>query len=278
MDDPQKTALITGATDGIGKALALKLLREGWAVTIVGRDPKRVQASLQELRVLSKNNALKGLTADLSMMAATALAVEEFLAANNRLDLLLLNANAVSNTRIITSEGNEKNFALGYLSRILMMEKLKPLLENTRGSQILSVIGKDTQRVDFDDVTLAQHFTWRKGLMRWQWAMQVYARAFARAYTVPVNQYIPGLVKTKILVEVPQPLRTFIKTLNLIIAITPDRAAENIYSVIELVNSQSLNNSCFSWKKVRNPLNLHLQEGDEGRLRELTEKCLKPYL
>lgn len=80
-------------------------------------------------------------------MQKTKEACDRFLAAHNSLDLLVLNANAIANERIVTAEGNEQDFAIGYLSRILMLKKLEKTLANTQGSQILSVIGLDVQRV-----------------------------------------------------------------------------------------------------------------------------------
>jgi len=65
------------------------------------------------------------MTADLSLMTEVKNAVEIFLQNNVRLDILLLNANAIANERMITKEGNEQNFAVGYLSRVLMINLLQ---------------------------------------------------------------------------------------------------------------------------------------------------------
>ncbi len=80
----------------------------------------------------------------------------------SNLDVLVLNANAIANERIITEDGNEQNFAIGYLSRVLMIERLEKILENTPNSQIISVIGLDTSRIDFRDISIEKDFTGRK--------------------------------------------------------------------------------------------------------------------
>jgi NAD(P)-dependent dehydrogenase (short-subunit alcohol dehydrogenase family) len=48
-----KIAVITGATDGIGKARAVKLLKEGWEVAIIGRSIQRCETTVRELKVIT---------------------------------------------------------------------------------------------------------------------------------------------------------------------------------------------------------------------------------
>lgn len=175
-----KTILITGATDGIGRATAQKMLKENWKVVILGRDPQKVQTTVSELQVQTGKNNISGLTADLSSMAEVKKAVVIFLQNNTRLDVLLLNANAIANERIITKEGNEYNFALGYLSRVLMINLLQGVLNTTENSQILSIVGRDYARLDFEDLTIEKEFTGRIGLTRWQWAMNLFMMDYAQ--------------------------------------------------------------------------------------------------
>ena len=193
MSDNKRTALITGATDGIGKATALLLLKKGWEVVIHGRNQARCEATVSELVQKSGNTPVSALIADLTVMSEVAAAAGKFLESHTRLDLLLLNANSISNDRIITPEGNEYNFAVGYLSRILLIKKLEGIMAKTAESQILSVIGLDTQPLDFNDLTVSSGFSGRKGLARWQWAMNLYASEYKKTGKVPLNLYMPGL-------------------------------------------------------------------------------------
>ena len=142
----KKTALITGATDGIGKAVARKLLVEGWNVVIVGRNPQRCAATVAELQAAIPNSQISAISADLTLMRETKAATDKFLAQYSSLDFLFLNANAIAQERIVTPEGFESNFALGHLSCALMALKLEPVLKATPDSQMMTVVGLNTSK------------------------------------------------------------------------------------------------------------------------------------
>jgi NAD(P)-dependent dehydrogenase (short-subunit alcohol dehydrogenase family) len=273
-----KIALITGATDGIGKATALKLLTEGWEVVIIGRNPIKVETTVSELQTKSGNSAISGITADLSIMKDTKKASEKFLETHQRLDLLLLNANAIANKRIITTEGNEQNFALGYLSRVLMIKKLASVLEATTNSQVLSVIGLDTQPLDFEDLTINKDFTGRKGLTRWQWAINLFTTKYSQKSKSLMNLYIPGLVKTKILADEPQPSRFIVQIMNVVIGITPKKAAENLFTALNDIIEKQKRGATYAWAKERESLNIKRENGDDEKLMKLTDQLLAPYV
>jgi len=269
-----KTVLITGATDGIGKALALKFLKENYEVVIIGRNDKKVDATVTEFKNFG---TVSGITADLSLMSAVELATANFLQNHSRLDILVLNANAIANERIITTEGNEQNFAIGYLSRVLMIQKLEKILEATPKAQIISVVGLDTSPVDFNDITIEKDFTGRKGLTRWQWAINLFSQDYNKKNKTPINLYMPGLVKTKILKNEPQPMRLFVQIMNVIMGITPKKAADNLFKVINKISIENIRNSIFSYSKERKPLPVRTQTGDIEKLKLITNKLLEKY-
>ncbi len=273
-----KTVLITGATDGIGKAIASKLLSEEWSVFIVGRNLKKVRDTIIELIDATGKNSITGVSADLSIMADVEKAAETFKLVHQRLDLIILNANSISNERIITSEGHEKNFAIGFLSRVLLIKLLEPILTITKNSQILSVVGISWQRIDFNDLSISKEFTGWKALTRWQWAASLYIKEFSKRHTILTNIYSPGLVKTKILMDEPQPKRAVIKLANLLIGISTTEAAENIHIVIKKIEQEKITGSFFEWKKNKGKISIKTQDGDERRLNDMINLHLGDYL
>lgn len=61
---PQSYAVITGATDGIGKSLAKNLYRKGFNVIIHGRNEKKLRATVEEIRALREDGVVESFIAD----------------------------------------------------------------------------------------------------------------------------------------------------------------------------------------------------------------------
>ncbi|GHF45423.1 NAD(P)-dependent dehydrogenase (short-subunit alcohol dehydrogenase family) [Deinococcus metalli] len=118
------TALVTGATSGIGEITAKELARRGHTVLITARDARKGEATLGALRALNPAAPHEVHVGDLSVMGDVrriALAVR---AAHPRLDVLVNNAGGVFVTREVTSDGFERTLALNHLAYALMTELL----------------------------------------------------------------------------------------------------------------------------------------------------------
>jgi NAD(P)-dependent dehydrogenase (short-subunit alcohol dehydrogenase family) len=272
-------ALVTGGTDGIGKATAKRLLTDHWEVVIIGRDPVRCENAVAELKDATGNFSVSALTADLSLLGQTRRACDEFAAGHDSLDFLFLNANAISQRRTLTIEGFESNLALGFLSRALMAQRMEGLLSVTPGSQILSVVGLNKERLDFDDPSMERKFSGIEALGRWQWAVQMYSREFNRRSSVPMNIYMPGIVKTKILDSEPNlAMRMAIKAVYAVRAVSTEESAGYVYGVMRDVQENQRRDAYYSVKKLKGPRGLGDLPGDQQAVWELTQKLLEPYM
>ncbi|MBU3650328.1 MAG: SDR family oxidoreductase [Limnohabitans sp.] len=85
-----QTAVITGASSGIGKACALALLKEGWQVALIGRRADALQAAIAEAGAQGAN-AL-AVPTDVSREADVARAFDTIVGRFGRVDLLFNNA------------------------------------------------------------------------------------------------------------------------------------------------------------------------------------------
>ena len=110
-----RTILITGATDGLGRALAERAVAEGWDVLAHGRSEERL-AALDHVRTFRAD------LASLDEVAGLATAVGD---AVDRLDVLVSNAGIGSaGPREVSADGHELRFAVNYLAGYALIRRL----------------------------------------------------------------------------------------------------------------------------------------------------------
>ncbi|MBZ0302795.1 MAG: SDR family oxidoreductase [Anaerolineae bacterium] len=200
-----KVALVTGATNGIGKVTALELAKMGAATVIVGRNPEKTRQTIEEIQQVSGNPQVDGIIADLSLMAQVRQAAEAFQHKYDRLDVLVNNAGVGASQRRITSEGYEHMFALNHLSYFLLTNLLLDLIKVSAPARIVNV-SSDAHRpatLDFDN--LQSERDWGragfKAYGRSKLMNILFTRELARRLAgtqVTANAVHPGVVATGI--------------------------------------------------------------------------------
>jgi NAD(P)-dependent dehydrogenase (short-subunit alcohol dehydrogenase family) len=133
-----KVFLVTGATDGIGKAAAMEFARRGASLTIVGRSQEKTEKVFRELRAASGNERLDLLLCDLSRPADVRRAADEFKAKHNMLDVLVNNAGATFRKPTMGPDGIELTFALNHLAYFQLTISLLDLIRRTPGARVVS--------------------------------------------------------------------------------------------------------------------------------------------
>jgi NAD(P)-dependent dehydrogenase (short-subunit alcohol dehydrogenase family) len=156
-----KTALITGSTDGVGRLVAERLAAGGWRVLVHGRDRKRGEALVAEIKAAGGNAEF--LPADLASIAEVRRLAEAVQTTTPRLDLLINNAGlgsgAARTERRLRADGHELLFAVNYLSGFLLTRLVLPLLSKSAPARIVNVSSLGQQAIDFDDVMLVHGYS-----------------------------------------------------------------------------------------------------------------------
>lgn len=196
-----KVCLITGATNGIGKATALALAQMGATVVIVGRNPAKCAAVVGEIQHLSGNDAVEALVADLSIMAEVRRVAEQFKAKYQKLHVLVNNAGGAFGKRQATSEGFERTFALNHLNYFLLTSLLLDTLKASAPARIVNVSSDAHKRahLDFDDLQSEKGSFVFNAYGRSKLAVVVFSYELARRLSgtgVTCNVLHPGLVRT----------------------------------------------------------------------------------
>ena len=150
----QQTILITGATDGLGRALAAELAAEGATVLVHGRDDRRGAETLREI-----GGRASWYRADLASLTETRALAEAVRADHPRLDVLVNNAGiGRTETRQESADGHELTFQVNYLSGYLLARLLLPILIASSPARIVHVSSLGQQAIDFADVMLTRDY------------------------------------------------------------------------------------------------------------------------
>jgi len=152
-----KTALVTGATDGLGKLVAIKLAENGARVLIHGRNRAKGEATLAGLRAATGNPNLDFYCADLAELAQVRDLAMNVTNAHKRLDILINNAGVglfADGDRQLSCDGLELHFQVNYLAPFLLTELLLPLIRASAPARIVNVSSRGQAPIDFNDVML----------------------------------------------------------------------------------------------------------------------------
>src|ERR1700745_616211 len=111
-----KTCLITGATNGIGRATALELARMGAQLFLIYRNKLRADETVAEIRNTTGNIDVHLLHADLGSQHQIREAAAAFLSTGRPLHVLVNNAGLGITKRMLSEDGIEMVFAVNHLA------------------------------------------------------------------------------------------------------------------------------------------------------------------
>ena len=139
-----KVVVITGATSGMGFAMAKNLALLGQTVIAIGRRPSLCRDARNEILAEDKNANIHFLVADLSLMSQVKILADEIKAklvsiGRDNIDVLIHNAGICTNNHKITYENNEIMWATNYLSAFLLTKLLQPYLDRSKDARVITI-------------------------------------------------------------------------------------------------------------------------------------------
>ena len=162
MTTTNRTVLVTGATDGLGRGVANRLAADGATVLLHGRDGHRLDDVATQIAETTgiRPPTLRAELADLEQVRNLAAQVRE---ATDTLDVLVNNAGIgsglpESRARQTSADGHELRFAVNYLAGFLLTLELLPLLQASTPARVVNVASLGQSALDFDDLMLEQRY------------------------------------------------------------------------------------------------------------------------
>jgi NAD(P)-dependent dehydrogenase (short-subunit alcohol dehydrogenase family) len=159
-----KVALVTGSTDGLGRAVARLLAAAGYHVLIHGRDAQRGEDLAREIS--AQGGSARFQRADFASLAQVRALADTVARGHDRLQLLINNAGIGTADgagrpapRRTSVDGHELRFAVNYLSGYLLTRLLSPLLVRGAPARIVNVSSAGQYPLDFDNLMLTRAYS-----------------------------------------------------------------------------------------------------------------------
>ncbi|MBI2076862.1 MAG: SDR family oxidoreductase [Euryarchaeota archaeon] len=271
-----KTALVTGATSGIGKAIATGLAESGASVTLLARNPQKAESTAKEIKAKFPKAHVEVLEADISSQASVKAAAQKFTAKHPKLDVLVHSAGVFLPKRSVTADGIETTFATNYLGTFQLTNLLLPSLKKAAPSRVVTVASRyGGAKIDFDDLMVEKRkFSYMKAVPASKLAQVLFTQELAERLEgtgVVANCLHPGLVaNTQLLNET----RGFFRWLTNRLGGSPEKGADTALWLALAPEAAAVNGKMFSRRK---PLKTPGQGSDPAARKRLwaeSEKLL----
>ena len=190
-----KVALVTGASRGLGKAVADLLASEGASVAIAARDPEALELAAREVRERSRADVLFQPT-DVTREGEVSALVDRVIERFGRIDVLVANAGGPPASRFETTELSDwkSGIDLSLLSTILLCRAVVPRMKEQRSGRIVAVTSISVKQ-PVDGLILSN--TARAGVVG---LMKTLSNELG-PFGIGVNVVCPGYTRTDRLVE-----------------------------------------------------------------------------
>lgn len=198
----KKTAVITGATSGLGKYTAIDLAKKNYNLIVVGRSEEKGKLLLTELKEINPNIEVFYYTANFSSITDTKNTANEILNNHKSIDVLINNAGGIFSNFGLTEDGYEQTIATNHLGYFVFTLKLLPILNKSEGRIVNVASGSHYKcSLDFDSFTQNKGYFILKAYGQSKLAniMFTYSLVDKLAGTnIKINCLNPGKVKTDI--------------------------------------------------------------------------------
>jgi len=197
-----KVCLVTGASAGIGAAVARELARLGATVVLACRNQEKGEAARREIAEATGNHELELMTADLASHRQVRDFAEDFIQRHPVLHVLVNNAGVWLERRQESPEGIETTWATNVLGYFLLTNLLLPALKAAPAARIVNVASRLAGDLDLADVEFKRRaYSGRLAYAQSKQADRMFTWALARRLdgtTVTANALHPGFVSTEL--------------------------------------------------------------------------------
>src|SRR6267154_4881443 len=200
-----RTAVVTGATGGLGYETALALAKAGAEIILTGRDNAKGHSAIDKISRELTDARVSYQHLDLASLASIADFAQR-MGARPSLDLLINNAGVMAlPRRQVTADGFEMQLGTNHLGHFALTARLLPLLRLASAPRVVSVssLAHRTGSIDFGDLQGERHYSpWKaygqSKLACLMFALELQRRSDAAGWKVTSIASHPGFARTNL--------------------------------------------------------------------------------
>lgn len=267
-----RTAVVTGATSGIGLEVARELAARGARTVLVGRGEERTARISEEIaRSVGQASAVPEAVTDLALLSEVRNLAQRLLAHYPEVHILVNNAGGFFRRRDVTQEGHERTFALNVLAPFLLTSLLADRLRGSAPARVVNVASAAHRgyRLDFSDLESSDRYAGYRAYGRSKLELILLTREFARRLKgtgVSVNAVHPGFVASGFGRNNGGGTAFALRILQALFAINVRRGAETPVFVATDPTAAPISGEYFVRSRVAQPSAAALREDDARRL------------
>src|SRR3989344_440341 len=240
-----KTVLITGATDGIGKAVALELAKQGAFLVLISRDKARGEKVVKDLKEKTNNENIEMLVCDLAKLSSVAHCAKEFIQRFKVLNVLIHSAGVLASSQE-ENDGIERTMAVNYFAPVLLTEILLPMLKQNIPGRLIFVTSSMHKfgTINLEKLEGEMPYDGVKAYSNSKLALMLYAFHLSRVLSdsgITVSTVHPGWIRTKLSTSMNE--RIGLKQLlNWLLRMrSPARGAESVVYIATASEAERMN-------------------------------------
>jgi len=270
LDATGKVILVTGATDGLGKAVSVAVAERGGTVLLHGRDQRRLTDTVAEIGVRVPDAIVRAYRADFASLSEVRDMAAAIVECEPRLDVVISNAGiGFPSERRKSLDGNELVLQVNHLAGYLLVRDLSDLLATSAPARIVFVASAGQHAIDFGDFMLREHYD--PGIVYHRSKLAQVMTAFDLAPRLPAGVTVNALHPA-----------TYMPTKLLTADMRPKASLDQgVNAVVRLALDPQLASMTGGYINVDIPARAHQQAYDvdaRRRLRELTDQAIATVL
>jgi NAD(P)-dependent dehydrogenase (short-subunit alcohol dehydrogenase family) len=278
-----KVCVITGGTDGIGKAAAYGLAVQGARLLVHGRDPDKGERAVAELKARSGNPAIEFLPADFGSLAEVRRLAAAIMERTPRVDVLVNNAGSIFVKRTLSIDGLEMTFAVNHLAAFLLTHLLLPALKTGRTTRVVTTASNAYRyhKIPFDDLHLTRNYSPMRAYGISKLANVLFTRELAKRLegtTVTATCMNPGFVRTNFgRDDNEDDVSTVTKVVMGLVkrfARTPEKGAETVIYLASSPEVQGASGGYYVDRRLMSPAPAGRDDGAAERLWRVSERLV----